>query len=349
MDSTSEASVKSRTPGCIKLLTIYVLFMLILVGCGLYQFSRSTNSYPPGFRDIFDDRDWDRDAISHFLDIPIPDDAQDLVIEGRQGLVGSYGIYPKLSFSFTSAPESALQFVEKFCDGELHPGYDPRYAIDMSEPADDTVLIRGDRTIHYSRSEDTPPTILGNRCARYNDRAPAQYDNREREKLRIWIEEITLDISDSDAYHVFYHLPFAANSGSAEEYYPRAQTVVPFGDQFRLYITGFTRDYVLDYHTICMETTGLALVWDYFAFNPDIMPVYSGSEVRIFIDDVQQPPARISEMGLSLRPKNSDVPYDTWQYCLNADWGTGSHVMRVVVDRLDGERLVLDWEFTVSD
>ncbi|MCD4687654.1 MAG: hypothetical protein K8S97_17130 [Anaerolineae bacterium] len=288
---------------------------------------------------MFDNGDWDRDAISHFLDIPIPDEAQDLVIEGQMGLVGSYGIYPKLSFSFKAEPESALQFVEHFCNGELHAGYDPRNAIDLSQPAENVVLIRGKRTIHYSQSKNTPQTVRGNRCARYDDRDPG----------RRWIEEITLDTSDPDQYRVSYHLPFEANGGNAEEYYPRAQTVAPFGDQFRFNITGFTADHVLNYHTICMETTGLALVWDYFAFNPDVMPTYAGSEVTIFIDDVQQPSARISDMGLSLRPTHRDTPTDTWQYCLNANWEAGTHVMRVIVDPLDGERLVLNWEFTVPD
>ena len=230
MDSASEATVKSSTSDRM-LLVIYTFFMIILVGCGLYQSNHRTNSYPPGWRDMLDNGDWGRDTISHFLDIPIPEEAQDLVIEGQQGIVGSYGIYPKLSFSFTAEPESALQFVEQFCDGELHTGYDPRNAVDLSEPTDDAVLIRGDQTIHYSRSEDTPSTIRGNRCARY--------DNRDLERQWTWIEEITLDAFDSNAYHVFYHLPYKANSGGAEEYYPRARMVAPFGDQFRFYVTGF--------------------------------------------------------------------------------------------------------------
>ena len=98
-----------------------------------------------------------------------------------------------------------------------------------------------------------------------------------------------------------------------------------------------------------METTSLALVSDYFTFNPDIMPTYNGSEVTIFIDGVQQPPANITKWGLSPKSMDRDVPDDKWQYCLNADWEAGSHMMRVIVDPLVGERLMLDWEFTVPD
>ncbi len=342
MDSTSELAVKPNASACRNRMMglSLLLSVFVLVGFGLYQFSRQAISYPPGWRDIFHDRDWDRDTISHFLDIPIPDEARNLVVEGQQGLVGSYGIYPKLSFSFDATPESALEFVEHFCEGELHVGYDPFDAMDMSNPVEDAVLIRGKRSIHYSRSEGTPQTIHGNRCARYDERDP--------ERLWIWIEEIALDTSDPDEYKATYHLPFEANSASAEEYYPRAHTIAPFGNQIRLNITGFSDDsHVLSYHTICMETAGLALVWDYFAFNPDAMPTYAGSDVVIYIDDVQQTPARISELGLSLRPTDKDISADMWQYCLNADWEAGTHTMRVVVDPLHGDNLVLDWEFTV--
>lgn len=334
-------SVKSETFLRSIWFVITPLLIVTLAGCGLHSPSHQASSYPPGWKDVFDNRDWDRESISHFLDIQLPDTAQDLEIEGQQGLVGSYGIYPTLTFSFSASPESAYAFVEHFCDGELHAGYDPRNAINLTEPAQDAVLIRGNRTIHYSRSDDTPQTIYGNRCARY--------DARTAENLRMWIEEVTLDTSDPDAHRVFYHLPFEANSGNAEEYYPRAQTVAPFGDQFRFNVTGFTEDSVLNYSTICIETSALALVWDHFAFNPDIMPAYAGATVAIYIDDVQQPPARISEPGLLLRPADSQSPADKWQYCLDANWERGTHTMRVEVDPLEAEPIVLEWGFTVSD
>lgn len=341
MDSGSEVSVKPSTTGQSRWFTIGVLLALILIGFGIYHFDRHVNSYPPGWQDFFKSRDWDREAISNFLDIQLPDEAQSMEIEGKQGLAGSYGIYPTLTFSFTAPTENARRFIEHFCDGELHAGYNPRNAENFGEPMPDAVLIRGNGTNHYSRSEGTPQTIQGNRCARY--------DTRDPERLWVWMEEITLDTSDPDTYRVSYHLPFEANSASTEEYYPRAQTITPFGDQFRLNITGFTEASVLNYHTICLETAGLEPEWDHFAFNPDIMPNYAGSTVTIYIDDVQQPMARISERELSLRPTDREVPADMWQYCLNADWEIGTHTMRIEVDPLEAEPIVLVWEFMLPD
>jgi hypothetical protein len=232
--------------------------------------------------------------------------------------------------------------VANFCDGVLHAGYDPLTAVDSSQPLEGAILIRDGGTIHYSRSDGTPPTVHGNRCARYATRG--------RNRAPIWIEEIALDTSDPNLYHVSYHLPYEPNSSYPEESYPRAQIIRPFGNRIRWSITGLREEagkFVLAYRTICMETASLAPHFDVFSSNPQIMAKYIGADVTIFIDGTEQAPARIAEFGQYLLPVGREDPPDRWQYCLSADWEAGNHNMRIVVSAISGDTLTLEWKFTV--
>ncbi len=299
--------------------------------------------YPPGFADIGRERDWNPDNVGHFIELQIPAQARDFVAEGQLGLVGSYGIFPTLEFSFTSTPDVANAFAAHFCNGVLHPGFDPFNSIESDSPGTEAVLVRGKGTIHYAYSNDTSLSVRGNRCSRWDGRINANW---------YWLEEIVLDTTNPNVYRVSYHLPFDPNSsGMAEEVYPRAYAITPLGDAFRLNVTGFRAlngSYVLGYPTICMETRALARVWDRFAFDPSLHSGYENAEVSIAIDGIAQPSAVITEDTFSLRPTDS-TGTDAWQYCITKDWQPGRHSMEIVIVPINGNVRVFDWEFVVPN
>jgi len=254
------------------------------------------------------------------------------------GLVGSYGIMPRLSFQFDAPPDDAMQFVEQFCDGILHPGYYPFNSINSSEPSDDAILIHNGTTLYYSSSPNIPETILGNRCARHQD----LYEQNKW----FWEEEFVVDKANPNLYRVYYNLPFEANRDSSEQY-PTAKSINPFGERFRLNITGFNSEHVLVYHTVCMETSEIRHYT--INFEPDSMIDFAEAEISISIDGIEKPNAFVSNPELSLQLSDTNRPFQKWQYCLNADWEVGTHTMRIQVKRTRSDILELKWDFTVPE
>jgi hypothetical protein len=301
---------------------------------------------PPGYADWGSSSKWTKDNIGYFLNVPIPENAINLEIEGKMGLRGSLGIAPQLSFSFHTPPENSAEFVSAFCDGVLHPGYNPLIATDSSIPTKDSVFILGQDMMHYSRSSGVPDTIKGNRCVRY--------DERWRDRVATWIEEIVIDTSNPDEYVVSYHLSLA---NFTYAYYPTARYVAPFGSQFQLYVIGLRKEvadtdeplYIVENHTICLTTSAVSeAIWDYFAFTPGTMDIYHNSDVIIFIGEIEQPPARIVP-HMRLFPSEFLATPDLWEYyCLDSTvWEQGTHTMQLIVEPDDGEALTLEWEFEV--
>jgi hypothetical protein len=331
----------------ISIISLGIVTLLGVALCGVWfyalldDFSRSLDDpEPPGYSGWLSSNDWNKENIGYFLTVPIPEDAINLEIEGSMGLRGSLGIIPRLSFSFYAPPQSATEFVNAFCDGILHPGYNPLVATDSYAPTEESVFILGKRMMHYSHSPGVPDTIKGNRCQRHD---------------KGWIEEIVIDTSNHEEYVVSYNLPYSPNS--ANEYYPVTRKVTPFPKQFKLYVFGLRTEnadsdsplYIVENHTICLATSSVSgPIWDYFMFNPEAMTPYTNSDVTIFIDEIEQPAARMDKRA-SLLPLESDFQSGAWEYyCLDSTvWEQGTHTMQLIVEPDDGEALTLEWEFEV--
>ncbi|MBN8594420.1 MAG: hypothetical protein J0M33_21870 [Anaerolineae bacterium] len=327
-----------------------ILWTLFVILCtlGLYLavlwfiFYGGFKSRIPGFYDIGESNLWNRDNVGYFLNALLPDEIQDFTVQGEMGQLGSYGFLPTLSFSFTASPDVAEAFVSHFCDGVLYAGFDPFNSINSSVPTSNSILVRGNGTIHYASSKNVPASTKGNRCVRRDERVGPHAH---------WLEEFVLDTGNPDRYMISYNLAYDPDNPVAETRYPRAEVITPLGDRFRLYVTGFSMvgsTYFLRYPTICMETRGSVYIWDNFAMNPDIMKPFTDATMAISIDDLEQPPAIISGRWLSLRPADSDST-DFWQYCLTEDWEPGTHTMKLIVTPPTGESANFEWTFVVPD
>lgn len=319
--------------------SVGLLFLSVGLLCGVVygalRLSFNGSDVPPGYKSWFDFGGWNTERINRFLGTNLPTDAVNLQIEGRMGTQGSYGITPSLAFSFQSSHASAAAFAGAFCEGVLHVGYDPLQAVQISKPSDDAVLIRANRSIHYSRSPGVPLTTRGNRCAR------GQY-----------LEEITLDEANPEFSQVSYRLPYAANNNTWE-YYPYAETVRPFGDDFRLYITALqetiqttnTSTYQLSYSTLCFSTLFLPQSYEFVVGVPDVNEEYKNSAVAISIDGLAQLPAKINENG-ALALANG-VGVDSWSYCLTPMLEAGIHTLEIRVSPPETEAKTFSLEFLV--
>jgi hypothetical protein len=305
-----------------------------------FQLYKVQNPQPPGYGIFLES--WDANNIGEFLGVSIPPDAMNLQIEGAMGNLGSFGIMPRLELSFGASPDNATNFANAFCNGVLHPGYNPLISTDFSTPSPSAVLIRAYTTIHYSNSPGVPDTTIGNRCARNS-----------------LVEEIVLDTSSHDLYKVMYRLRYEPNV-NPEEYYPPAERVLPLGNTFRLYVTGLREEeaedshlYILSYPTICLETANRYYTGNdyYWMFHSENMRRYQGAQVSISIDGLPRQTARIADYGVLIpisNAANSDVNYDLWQYCLNEDWQAGSHAVQMKVEPLQGSSETFQWEFVVE-
>jgi hypothetical protein len=333
---TKPIQIKSR-PTFLHVLvrSVGLLFLLCGVVYGALCLSFNGSDVPPGYKSWFDFGGWNTERINRFLGTSLPTDAVNLQIEGRMGMQGSYGITPSLEFSFQSSPASAAAFAEGFCGGVLHTGYDPLQAVESSIPSDDAVLIRVNRSIHYSRSPGVPLTTRGNRCGR------EQY-----------LEEITLDEAHPEFSKVSYRLPYAANNNTWE-YYPYAETVRPFGNDFRLYITGVhgatetnnVSTYHLSYPILCFSTLFLPRSYEFVVGVPDVNEEYKNSAVAISIDGVAQSPAKISENGVLALVNGVGV--DSWSYCLTPALEGGMHTLEIRVSTAETEVKMFTLEFIV--
>jgi hypothetical protein len=311
-----------------------------------YQIDVRMNPRPPGYSDLFDSSAWDTNSISEFLGVQIPADASNLQIEGEKGfLSAAYGTIPRLQFSFHAPPESATTFVQHFCSGTLHPGYNPLESEETLSPRPDSVLIRGRGTIHYSHSPGVPQTIRGNRCV-LRDRT-----------FESFLHEIVLDTSNPDNYIVHYRLPYRPNGNPGEFYIP-AQVVTPLGDEFRLYVTGLQEEtssddensYRLTYPTICLETAPIAARrFDHWHFNPPQVS-YIGAAVDISIDRISQPAAIINDASaLVYRSTENDTLLSKWNYCLTDNWEIGTHTVEMSIRFSNGEPQNYEWAFEVIE
>jgi hypothetical protein len=324
------------------------LFLVMGIGvvgmCGLcFVISQAylwLNPPPPGFRDSFtvSSAGWNTSTIGDFLDGRIPADAADLTIEVKTGVTGSYGMNPSLSFSFWASPESATAFVNKFCQGVLYPGYNPLEAVDSAIPTSSSVLIRAGGSIHYSLSEGVPDSVRGNRCSRHDVRTGFG-----------WVEEWVLDTSDPDSYRVFYRLPYDAN-GNPIEFYPQARFVNPAGNRFRLYVTGISATsesdiYSVDYPILCFETASLPSQYDFFYWNPSFMQPFEGAAITVLVDNLEQPPASVTEFGV-LTPLHTSTTsrFARWSYCLETRrWQHSRHSVDFRIQPLSGEALSISF------
>lgn len=74
-----------------------------------------------------------------------------------------------LELSFRAPPAEAMKFAAQFCNGVLHPGYDPFDAVDISieQPNAHFIELHAGNMVYmyYSYSPNVPKTTLGNRCA----------------------------------------------------------------------------------------------------------------------------------------------------------------------------------------
>jgi hypothetical protein len=327
-------------------------FMSILAGLcyGWLTNKLPWQSLPPGSVDIFMSNEWDRESISHFLDIPIPQDATGLEIEGIMGRVGSLGMLPQLAFSFHAPPESAWKFATAFCDGVLYSGYNPFESVETSWPTSESIFFHGIWDIHYSHSRNFPDTILGNRCVRIDRRQKSKYGPVD------WLEEIVIDMSNPTDYVVSYRLPDAPQ-GTTDAYYLIADAIMPF-DDFYFLVSGVRRntaptadtDYRIAWDTMCLETAWTGRWhWDYVFSNwHERMEGYHNSDVEILVDEIALPPVRMDGRKLVPLTKPSTTRY--WNYCLDTtEWGVGSHTMRIIVSPPEGEELELEWTFEIQE
>lgn len=348
----------------LKIRILYAILFFTLTGAILFFCGTSIMGIlygrgdAPGYTTgLLESSDWNKESISRFLNIPLPSDASQLVIEGAKGNLGSYGILPRLHFSFRASPESARQFAYAFCDGILHPGYNPLEAINNVHPSDNVVLIQGNGMLYYASSPDVPETTLGNRCTRLDERIPTVGYNPYR-----WIEDIALDTSNTTSYIVTYRLPYEINS----EYQTADGHIYirPLGEQLRLSVSGMHDEgteenpfVVTDYPISCFETAGVAAYgMDFYDWNKEMVAKidrFNNAVVNIFIDDTEQPQAHIVNTVLAPRYKSdgslNNVP-DVWEYCLDlASLKVGPHTMRLVINPPETEPNTFEFTFHVRN
>src|SRR5579859_5232379 len=74
---------------------------------------------------LFPDESWTREKLNRLFNVPVPDDASALSVEGFTGRGGT-----NLNLSFSAPSDEAMNYASQFCGGVLHSGYNPFDAID---------------------------------------------------------------------------------------------------------------------------------------------------------------------------------------------------------------------------
>jgi hypothetical protein len=337
----------NKLPSFVRLLLRVMPYLLFLIGLCLAGIAVIFLSYklqrplpPLGYADFFDSHHWNAENIGAFIGIPIPTDSVNLQIDGRLGSTGSYGIDPRLAFTFRSSPQTAMNFINAFCDGVFYPGYNPLIAIDSSSPVPGAVLVRANGTIHYSISPDVPETTMGNRCAQEQ-----------------WIIDIMIETADPTLYTLSYRLNDNA-TGDPSNSYPHAETITPLDPDFRLYATGLHEEqttsgeviYQLVYPTICLQTQHEGLIFDYWTHHAADFEPYLGSSIALFIDGERLPPARVTANGALIDISDDEtVLRRGWNYCFTQDWRPGTHTVEMRVSPLQGPVRTFEWSFEVEE
>lgn len=133
----------------------HIVILTVLSLCLLFLTAASISAV---VNTVFYKSLWTLSEINRGLRIPVPDAASNVMIEGHPNRGGF------LRLTFDAPADEAEIFAEQFCEGTLHPGYDPFSAIDIAEPFTYAVPIEIDKYKYFSYSDNVDESIRGNRC-----------------------------------------------------------------------------------------------------------------------------------------------------------------------------------------
>lgn len=265
---------------------------------------------------------WDFEKIEAELPAPIPEDATNFGYTGtpRTGV---------LKLWFTAPPQSMMDFLAYFCDGERHQGYDPFNAINIGEPFTFaypiTVANDANSDSYYSFSPHTPPHLYGNQCLVASN---THY-------------RVLLDVSDQQVYAAIIDVGYSCDI--CERF--RVPFVMPIeGVEVKfLGIKATTDGYVVPQDEICFgiryaDANGIRIL------RADIRIVINNQPVAsAYVADSGELIDRRDAAGQSVSIEKSGDPF---YYCFDPDLPRGNHTVYVVVSGRDG---ITEGSFTFSN
>lgn len=286
---------------------------------------------------------WDIDQTEQYVGADIPDNATNI-----QLYAGEFGklIRPHIviELSFESPPQEAMKFAQAICieidhaiaNGILHAGYDPFRAVDIAEPFTFATYIKHNvARMYYSYSENTPDTMLGNRCQHRSTYAAHQ---------------VSVDQSDPNLYRAEYLYPANCSIWDCQV---AANIVNPYPNTpvNLLGVEVIHETYFVKAREICIglqkwRFTNPSDTWDQFL----------GGKFEWFLANNQIGSAYIADEG-TLSPRyeatgryiSVEESGNSSYYCLAADWGTGDHIMGILLTAVDGREFSSNWKITISN
>ncbi len=274
--------------------------------------------------------EWDIDDLEDYLGIDIPETATEIGFHAEKGRSGG-----EISLTFLIPSESVSMFTEDICNGNLHKGYNPFNAENMSQPINNSYLIKMSNFTYYSFSPNTTDLLYGNRCQPYSR----------------GIQQILVTEVNSGLFEVKFFQPGDACQTTNLPCSELGVNYINPINNFPLMVVGLISkdgEYNLVHNEICFEmmrsyTFSWLEGWSYL----------KGAEVIITVDDEVISPGLISESGrlvpvtpIGTNHPNQDFRY--WNYCLYRKWDEGLHKVKIELDTVSGEELIHTWEFHVE-
>jgi hypothetical protein len=264
-------------------------------------------------------------AIESFLQIELPQDAQDVKYSGYT----HRGIRIELSFKTSGAGSS--QFSSSICDGSLWRGYDPFDAIDIGEPFTYTFPITSTTGVYYSYSPDPSASVFGIRCF-----------NRGLYQLR----KLQLNADE-------YEILFTYETGCPETapcYRIPPRSINPV--EAPIDVLGFVQEngnYVLIAPEVCLSIERPVFV------NMDWTHLY-GSFIEVSFNNQRIASAWLTSEGTfyprydSLdNPVSLSPSEDEYSYCFPVNATMGHYEMSLNITLVSGDHISSTWEFTSED
>lgn len=269
----------------------------------------------------------------------MPSDASDIFFESGSGY------WSGRTLRFKASSNGLPNFTRHFCDGVLHPGYDPYRAFNYGGRLGGQRFHLIKDTVHgfsyYSYSPNTPDTVRGNRCQgellsqiRVEQVEPDLYDIRVDQGRHLWQNNCNLipcRYIDDNFIEPIPDIPFVVMGLDIDS----------------------SKNFVLVSNELCLEYMFADYHFASFAAPYSAPPFAYLHDAKLdWTIDHQSQGIRFISARHGRLIRNANAPetdyYEKLDYCAMQNWTQGRHQMALTILTTSGERNTYTWEFMVE-